>query len=104
MAFSVIHLGGTNADFTAYARLLRQSRVDPGKIPHEADAETLRLSPYVWQDRSSAEQFAEELRRHTGDNAWEVTEVAPPPPEGPLGPGPIQVAAHRHGKCERTVE
>jgi hypothetical protein len=99
MAFTVSRNdGGTkDAEFEAYARLLRQQGVDLGKLPRAPDPGTGRRWLYVWNEKAAAETFAEELRKRTRDNNWTVVEVAAPPSEGPMGPIIVQVGRRSTG-------
>ncbi len=99
MAFTVSRNdGGTkDAEFEAYARLLRQKEVDLGKLPRAPEPGTGRRWLYVWESREKAQTFANELKKRTRDNAWSVVEVAAPPSEGPMGPIIIQVARRSSG-------
>jgi hypothetical protein len=83
MAFTVSRTdGGTkDAEFEAYARLLRQQGVDLGKLPRAQEPGTGRRWLYVWQNQENAEAFANELRTRTRDNHWAVVEVGAPPIE-----------------------
>ena len=99
MAFTVSRDGGTtkDAEFEAYARLLRQQGVDLGRLPRAPEPGTGRRWLYVWDSRGKAQAFAEELQKRTRDNAWVVLEVAAPPSEGPLGPIIVQVGRRANG-------
>jgi hypothetical protein len=99
MAFTVSRSdGGTkDAEFEAYARLLRQQGVDLGKLPRAPEPGTRRRWLYVWDSREAAQAFADELKRRTGDNAWIVIEVAAPPSQGPMGPIIVQVGRRANG-------
>jgi hypothetical protein len=99
MAFTVIRNdGGTkDAEFEAYARLLRQQGVDLGKLPRVPEPGTRRRWLYVWDSREKAQAFADELKKRTRDNAWVVVEVAAPPSEGPMGPIIVQVGRRASG-------
>jgi hypothetical protein len=90
--------GGTkDAEFEAYARLLRQQGVDLGKLPRAPDPGTGRRWLYVWESQEKAQAFADELKKRTRDDAWEVVEVAAPPSEGPMGPIIVQVGRRANG-------
>jgi hypothetical protein len=93
MAFTVSRNDGAtkDAEFEAYARLLRQQGVDLGKLPRASEPGTRRRWLYVWDSRDKAQAFADELKKRTSDNAWVVVEVAAPPSQGPLGPIIVQV-------------
>ena len=99
MAFTVGRNDGftKDAEFEAYARLLRQQGVDLGKLPRAPEPGTGRRWLYVWDSRGKAQAFAEELQKRTRDNAWVVLEVAAPPSEGPLGPIIVQVGRRANG-------
>src|SRR5580693_4748813 len=99
MAFTVSRSdGGTkDAEFEAYARLLRQRGVDLGKLPRAPEPGTGRRWLYVWDEKEAAQAFADELKQRTGDDAWAVVEVDAPPSEGPMGPIIIQVGRRSTG-------
>jgi hypothetical protein len=99
MAFTVNRTdGGTkDAEFEAYARLLRQQGVDLGKLPRAPEPGTGRRWLYVWQNQEDADAFANELRKRTRDNHWAVVEVEAPPSEGPMGPIIVQVGRRSTG-------
>jgi hypothetical protein len=99
MAFTVRHGDGVNnnAEFEAYARLLRQQGVDLGRLPRAPEPGTGRRWLYVWDARPKAEAFADELKKRTRDDAWNVVEVAARPSEGPMGPVVIQVGRRANG-------
>ena len=100
MAFTVHRRDGCtkDAEFEAYARLLRQQGVDLGKLPRAPEPCTGRRWLYVWDAREKAQTFADELRRRTGDDAWIVVEVTAPPSEpGPMGPVIVQVGRRADG-------
>jgi hypothetical protein len=86
-----------DAEFETYSRLLRQRGVDLGKLPRAPEPETERRWLYVWDSRELAQDFADELRKRTRDNAWVVIEVDAPPSEGPMGPVIIQVGRRSNG-------
>ena len=46
---------------------------------------------------ADAQAFADELKKRTRDNAWEVVHLDAPPSEGPLGPVEIQVGRQSDG-------
>ncbi|AMV28934.1 hypothetical protein VT84_31360 [Gemmata sp. SH-PL17] len=90
--------GGTkDAEFEAYARLLRQQGVDLGKLPRAPEPGTGRRWLYVWDTEEKAQAFATELKKRTRDDAWVVVEVAAPPSEGPMGPIIVQVGRRANG-------
>jgi hypothetical protein len=86
-----------DAEFEAYARLLRQQGVDLGKLPRVPEPETGRRWLYVWGSREKAQAFAEELKKRTRDRSWIVVDVAAPPSEGPMGPIIVQVGRRASG-------
>ena len=99
MAFTVGRNDGftKDAEFEAYARLLRQQGVDLGKLPRAPEPGTGRRWLYVWDSREKAQAFADELKKRTRDNAWVVMDVSEPPSEGPLGPIIVQVGRRANG-------
>src|SRR5437773_1289787 len=79
MGFTVHRPGGTkDSEFEAYARLLLQQGKDLGKLPRVPEPGTQNRWLYVWQTREQAKDFAQELRRRTRDDAWEVVQVETP--------------------------
>lgn len=99
MAFTVTRSDGStkDAEFEAYARLLRQHGVDLGKLPRVPEPGTGRRWLYVWDSKERAQAFAEELKKRTRDEAWIVIKVTGPPSEGPMGPIIIQVGRRASG-------
>ncbi len=98
MGFAVFRPGGTkDHEFEAYARLLRQQGVDLGRLPRVLEPGTGRRWLYVWDNEAKAQAFANELKKRTGDSAWEVIPVNAPPSEGPMGPVLIQLARRGDG-------
>jgi hypothetical protein len=98
MGFTVVGQNGTSdAEFEAYARLLRQHGVDLGKLPRVRDPITGKRWLYVWNTKPEAEAFAGELQRHTRDGTWQVVPAAAPVSEGPLGPLIIRLASQGDG-------
>jgi hypothetical protein len=98
MGFTVTHQGGTkDVEFEAYARLLRQKGVDLARLKRVPEPGTNRRWLYVWNAEVDAQAFADELKKRTRDNAWEVVPVDAPPSEGPLGPVEIQVGRQNDG-------
>jgi len=97
MGFTVTRQGGTkDAEFQAYTRLLRQRGIDLGNLPRVPEPGTRRRWLYVWETANGAKEFADELRRRTGE-AWEVVETAAPPSEGPLGSILLQLVRRADG-------
>ena len=86
-----------DAEFEAYARLLRQNGVDLGKLPRVPEPGTGHRWLYVWDSQEKAQAFADELKKRTGDNSWVVITAAAPPSEGPLGPIIVQVGRRASG-------
>jgi hypothetical protein len=99
MGFTVNRNDGMtkDAEFEAYARLLRQQGVDLGRLPRAPEPGTGRRWLYVWDSREKAQKFADELRKRTRSPVWDVVEVAAPASEGPLGPIIIQVGRRSDG-------
>jgi hypothetical protein len=99
MAFTVSRNDGCakDAEFEAYARLLRQQGVDLGKLPRAPEPGTGRRWLYVWDSVDKAQAFAEELKERTRDGAWVVVEVDAPPSEGPMGQIIVQVGRRATG-------
>jgi hypothetical protein len=99
VAFTVHRNDGMtkDAEFEAYARLLRQQGVDLGKLPRAPEPGTGRRWLYVWDSREKAQAFADELKKRTRDNAWVVVEVDAAPSEGPMGPIVVQVGRRANG-------
>ena len=98
MGFTVAHEGGTrDAEFEAYARLLRQRGVDLGRVPRTPEPGTGRRWLYVWPTEVEARTFADELKKRTGDPDWRVVPVEAPPSEGPLGPVEIRAGRRSDG-------
>jgi hypothetical protein len=98
MGFTVTRQGGTkDVEFEAYARLLRQKGVDLAKLSRVREPGTGRRWLYVWNVEADARAFADELKKRTRDNAWEVVQVDAPASEGPLGPVEIQVGRQTNG-------
>jgi hypothetical protein len=98
MSFTVMRPGGTkDAEFQAYARLLRQTGKDLGKLLRVPEPGTGRRWLYAWAARDEAQAFADELKKRTGNGEWVVVEVASPPSEGPLGPLVIQMKRQVEG-------
>jgi hypothetical protein len=98
MGFTVYRPGGiTDSAFLDYARLLRQSGIDLGKLPRILEPEGGRHWLHLWNNRAEAEAFVEEIRGETSDSAWEVLEVDSPGADGPLGPAVIQLLRQGDG-------
>jgi hypothetical protein len=99
MGFTVTRddAGTKDAEFEAYARLLRQQGVDLGKLPRSPEPNSGRRWLYVWDSQDKAQAFADELRKRTRDNAWIVVPVEAPPSEGPMGPIIVQVGRRASG-------
>jgi hypothetical protein len=99
MGFTVTRPVGTHdAEFEAYARLLRQQGKDLANLPRVPDpANPRRRWVYVWNTQEEAQQFADELKQQTGDNGWRVEATAAPPSNGPFGPVLIQLARRSDG-------
>ena len=101
MAFTVTSYDGLtkDAEFEAYARLLRQKGVDLGNLPRAPEPNTNRRWLYVWESQAEAQAFAKELTRRLGGNPWRVVEVAAPPSnsQGPMGPIIVQVGRRANG-------
>lgn len=98
MAFTVNRKDNmtNDAEFEAYARLLRQQGVDLGRLPRAPEPETGRRWLYVWDSRQKAEAFADELKKRTRKD-WVVVLVNAPPSEGPMGPIIVQVGRRANG-------
>ena len=80
MGFTVTRQGGTkDVEFEAYARLLRQKGVDLAKLNRVPEPGTGRRWLYVWNVEADAQAFADELKKRTRDQAWEVVQVDAPP-------------------------
>lgn len=99
MGFTVNRNDGMtkDAEFEAYARLLRQQGVDLGKLPRAPEPGTGRRWLYVWESRENAQAFADELNKRTRGHAWVVAEVKAPPSQGPMGPIIVQVGRRANG-------
>jgi hypothetical protein len=99
MTFTVSHNGGDakDAEFEAYARLLRQQGADLGNLPRAPEPGTGRRWLYAWDSREKAQAFADQLMKRTRDDAWRVVEVASPASEGPMGPLIVQVGRRGDG-------
>jgi hypothetical protein len=98
MGFTVNHSDGMvkDSEFQAYARLLRQSGVDLGKVPRVRENETPNRWLYVWKTEEEARAFAKELKKRTGQ-PWVVHPVNAPASEGPLGPLMVQLVRQGNG-------
>jgi len=99
MPFTVNRSDGMtkDAEFEAYARILRQQGVDLGRMPRVPEPGTGRRWLYVWDARANAQAFADELKRRTRDNSWVVVEVDTPASVGPMGPIIVQVGRRANG-------
>jgi len=99
MGFTVTRPVGTkDAEFEAYARLLRQQGKDLGNLPRVPDPENpTRRWVYVWNTQDEAQHFADELKEQTGDADWRVEPTTAPPSNGPFGPVLIQLARRSDG-------
>lgn len=99
MGFTVTRPVGTkDAEFEAYVRLLRQQKKNLANLPRVPDPQNpQRRWVYVWGTQREAEEFADELREQTGDDAWYVEHTSAPPSEGPFGPVLIQLARRSDG-------
>jgi hypothetical protein len=99
MGFTVTRPGGTkDAEFEAYARLLRQQGKDLGNLPRVPDPENPgRRWVHVWNTPEEAQRFADELQEETGDTDWRVRPTAATPSTGPFGPALIQLARRSDG-------
>lgn len=98
MGFTVAHVGGTkDVEFEAYARLLRQKGIDLANLQRVPEPGTNRRWLYVWSLQADAQAFADELKKRTRDDDWQVLPVDAAPSEGPLGPVEIQVARQSNG-------
>jgi hypothetical protein len=94
MGFTVTRQGGTkDVEFEEYARLLRQRGVDLARLPRTPEPGTGRRWLHFWQSQEEAQAFADELKKRTRDEAWEVVPVQTKPSEGPLGP--VEITAGR---------
>src|SRR4051812_26858987 len=99
MGFTVtLPMGTKDAEFEAYARLLRQQGKDLSNLPRIPDPESPgRHWVYVWGTETEARQFAEELKKQTGITDWCVEETAASPSHGPFGPVLIPLARRSDG-------
>jgi hypothetical protein len=99
MGFTVTGPVGTkDAEFEAYARLLRQHGKHLGNLPRVPDPQNPRRRwVSVWDTEEEAQKFADELKEQTGDSAWYVAATAAPTSNGPFGPVLIQPARHPDG-------
>lgn len=98
MGFTVYRESGTkDEEFQAYARLLRQSGKDLGKLPRIEDPVTRQRWLHVWSSKAEAEAFAKEIKKRTGERDWKLAEVAAPASEGPLGPLVVQLGRQSTG-------
>src|SRR5205085_768175 len=84
-------------EFEAYTRLLRQKGVDLARLQRVPEPGSGRRWLYVWPSQADAQAFADDLKKRTGDSAWEVVEVNGQTSEGPLGPIEVQVVRQAEG-------
>jgi hypothetical protein len=97
MAFTVTRAGAGEADFEAYARLLRQQGADLAHWPRVPDPEAPdRRWVAAWGAEPDARRFADELTATTG-SAWQVRATDAPPSHGPLGPLLFHLARRADG-------
>lgn len=97
MAFTVTRTGAGEADFEAYARLLRQQGADLAHLPRVPDPEAPdRRWGAAWSAEPDARRFADELAATTGA-AWQVLPTDATPTLGPLGPLLFQLARRADG-------
>ena len=99
MGFTVTGPAGTkDAEFEAYARLLRQRGKALGNLPRVPDPQDpKRRWVYVWNTQEEAQRFANELKEQTSDNDWHVEPTDAPASNGPFGPVLIQLARRSDG-------
>ncbi len=98
MGFTVYRPGGiTELLFEKYARLLRQTKNDLGKLPRVPEPGIGRHWLRYWNTREEAQAFADEMKKRMGSPGWEVAEVEGPPSEGPLGPVRIEMLRQGDG-------
>ena len=99
MGFTVTGPAGTkDAEFEAYARLLRQRGKALGNLPRVPDPQDpKRRWVYVWDTQEEAQRFADALKEQTRDTDWHVEPTAAAPSNGPFGPVLIQLARRSDG-------
>src|SRR5689334_962108 len=99
MGFTVTGpVGAKDAEFEAYARLLRQHGKHLGNLPRVPDPQNPRRRwASVWDTEEEAQEFADELKEQTGDSAWYVAPTSAPASNGPFGPVLIQLARQSDG-------
>ena len=99
MGFTVTRLGESkDADFEAYARLLRQRGKNLGNLPRTPDpANPGRRWVHVWDNQTDAEDFARDIHEETGDSGWSVVPIDEPASNGPLGPVVFQLVRRSDG-------
>jgi hypothetical protein len=98
MGFTVKHAGDTrDVEFGPYAQLLHRQGVDLACMPRVPEPGTGRRWLHYWESRADAQAFAEELKKRTSDDAWEVVEVDGQPSEGPIGPLEIRFGQRNTG-------
>ena len=99
MGFTVTAPAETkDAEFAAYARLLRQQGKPLGKLPRVPDpANPKRRWVYVWSTQEEAQRFAKHLQSETGTGGWHVEQTAAAPTIGPFGPVLFQLVRRSDG-------
>jgi hypothetical protein len=86
MPFTVMRPGGVkDVKYRPYLRLLRQRGIDLGKARRVAEPERAQRWLPVWDTRSEAQDFVDELVKRTTPG-WQVAETSQPISTGPLGP------------------
>ena len=105
MGFTVTGPAGTkDAEFEAYARLLRQSGKALGNLPRVPDPQNpKRRWVYVWNTQDEAQQFVNRLKEQTGDTDWHVEPTNAQASNGPFGPILIQLARRSDGLVLRCT-
>jgi hypothetical protein len=99
MGFTVTGPAGTkDAEFEAYARLLRQRGKTLGNLSRVPDPQApKRRWVYVWNTPEEAQQFADDLKEQTWDIDWHVEATDASASNGPFGPVLIQLARQPDG-------